>query len=193
MIAEKTLADLGWPTLVDHWAKRCATKRGAAAVGHLFDDVAAARERTQEISEARGLVARGEPLPLGNIADIATAIERVRKSAALEAAELVAVATTGRALARVRSHLRTHAEVAPKLAARGAQLADLGHVFHPHDQADIPEPPEIGRAGAHLPERPRGVPRLRHDDGLIVLHIIPDPDLSPDRAASGIDPLTLRD
>jgi DNA mismatch repair protein MutS2 len=131
VIAEKTLADLGWPMLVDHWAKRCATKRGAAAVGRLFDDVAAARERTQEISEARGLVARGQPLPLGNIADIANAIERVRKSASLEAAELVAVATTGRALARVRSHLRTHAEVAPKLAARGAQLADLGHVFHP--------------------------------------------------------------
>ncbi|HEX7841163.1 MAG TPA: hypothetical protein VF469_26980, partial [Kofleriaceae bacterium] len=31
-IAGKTLDDLGWPTYVDHWAKRCATARGAAAV-----------------------------------------------------------------------------------------------------------------------------------------------------------------
>jgi DNA mismatch repair protein MutS2 len=127
----KTLEDLGWSTLVDHWAKRCATKRGAAAVGVLLDDVAVARERAAEISEARGLASRGESLPLGGIADIAGPIERVRKAAALDAPELVAVATTGRALARLRTHLRTHAEIAPKLAARGAALADLGHVFHP--------------------------------------------------------------
>jgi DNA mismatch repair protein MutS2 len=131
VIAPKTLEDLGWPTLVDHWAKRCATKRGAAAAGVLLDDLAIARERAAEISEARGLASRGEPLPLGGIADIAGPIERVRKAAALDAPELVAVATTGRALARLRSHLRTHAEVAPRLAARGAALADLGHVFHP--------------------------------------------------------------
>jgi DNA mismatch repair protein MutS2 len=130
-LSPKTLQDLGWPTLVEHWAKRCATKRGAAAAGALLADIAAARERAAEISEARGLAARGEPLPLGGIADIASAVERVRKAASLDAAELVAVATTGRALARLRSHLRTHAEIAPKLAARGAALADLGHVFHP--------------------------------------------------------------
>mgnify|MGYP000211825860 CR=1 FL=1 len=32
MIAQRTLDDLGWPAFVDHWAKRCATTRGAAAV-----------------------------------------------------------------------------------------------------------------------------------------------------------------
>src|SRR6185312_2182362 len=48
-----------------------------------------------------------------------------------DAPELVAVATTGRALARLRTHLREHAEIAPKLAVRGQALADLGHVFHP--------------------------------------------------------------
>ncbi len=133
MIAPKTLSDLAWPTLVDHWAKRCATKRGEASVraGVLFDDVAAARERASEITEARGLIARGEPMPLGGILDIAGPIERVRKAAALEAAELVAVAGTGRSFARLRTHLRTHGEVAPKLRARAEQLADLGHVFHP--------------------------------------------------------------
>jgi len=132
-LSPKTLEDLGWPQLVDHWAKRCATKRGEASVraGALFDEISAARERTAEVTEARGLVARGEPMPLGGILDIAVAIERVKKAAALEAAELVAVAGTGRSLARLRTHLRAHAEVAPKLAVRAAALADLGHVFHP--------------------------------------------------------------
>src|SRR5687768_2898109 len=133
MIALKTLDDLGWPTLVDHWAKRCATTRGAAAIraGQLLDAIDAARERASEISEARGLYVRDARLPLGGISDIAASIDRVRKAAALDAPELVAVATTGKALARLRTHLREHADVAPKLAARGAAIADLGHVFHP--------------------------------------------------------------
>jgi DNA mismatch repair protein MutS2 len=133
MIAAKTLEDLGWPTLVDHWAKRCATARGEAAVrgNPLFDSIDAARERAAEIREARDLASRDAALPLGGISNIAPAIERVRKAAALDAPELVAVATTGKSLARLRTHLREHADVAPKLAARGTALADLGHVFHP--------------------------------------------------------------
>ncbi|MGE5185969.1 MAG: endonuclease MutS2, partial [Acidobacteriota bacterium] len=133
MIAAKTLDDLGWPTLVDHWAKRCATSRGEAAVRGdvLLDSIDAARERAAEITEARGLRARDAALPLGGIVDVASAIERVRKAAALDAPELVAVATTGRALARLRVHQRERAELAPKLALRGERIADLGHVFHP--------------------------------------------------------------
>src|ERR1700691_2330315 len=133
MIAAKTLDDLGWPTFVEHWAKRCATRRGEAAVRGpvLLDDADAARARAAEIREARDLRSRDAALPIGGIADIATAIERVRKAAALDAPDLVAVATTGRALARVRSHLRQHAALVPRLAARGEQIADLGHVFHP--------------------------------------------------------------
>ncbi|HEY5926855.1 MAG TPA: Smr/MutS family protein [Kofleriaceae bacterium] len=132
-MAPKTLEDLGWPTLVDHWAKRCATKRGEAVVraNALFDAADAARERTKEISEARDLAAQDAALPLGGISDIADAIARVRKAAALDAPELVAVATTGKSLARLRIHLREHADSAPRLAARGTAIADLGHVFHP--------------------------------------------------------------
>jgi DNA mismatch repair protein MutS2 len=133
VISPKTLDDLGWPTLIDHWAKRCATRRGEASVraGVLLDAIDDARARAAEVSEARGLRARDAALPLGGILDIAAAIERVRKAAALDAPELVAVASTGQALARLRTHLRGRAEVAPKLAARGAAIADLGHVFHP--------------------------------------------------------------
>lgn len=133
MIAQKTLDDLGWPTLVDHWAKRCATKRGEARVraSQLLDSVAEARARAAEISEARVLAASDAAVPLGGISEIAGAIDRVRKSAALEAAELVAVATTGRAMTRLRAHLREHAELAPRLAAHAQRIADLGHVYHP--------------------------------------------------------------
>jgi len=133
VIAAKTLEDLGWPTLVDHWAKRCATRRGEASVraSQLLDDVAVARVRASEITEARGLATRGAALPLGSISDIASAIDRVKKSAALDAAELVAVATTGRALSRLRTHLREKSEVAPRLAARAEAIHDLGHVYHP--------------------------------------------------------------
>jgi DNA mismatch repair protein MutS2 len=133
VIAQKTLDDLGWPTLIDHWAKRCATKRGEAAVraNVLFDSIEAARERAQAISEARDLAARDAALPLGGISEIQSSIERVRKAAALDAAELVAVATTGKAFARLRVHLREHADSAPRLAAIGDVIADLGHVFHP--------------------------------------------------------------
>src|SRR5262245_57084965 len=140
-IAPQTLGDLGWPTLVDHWAKRCATSRGEAVVrrSELFATLEAARERTLEISEARALLVRDARLPLGGISDIAASIERVRKSAALDAPELVAVATTGKSLARLRAHLREHAEVCPKLAARGAVIADLGHVFHPILEAFDPD------------------------------------------------------
>jgi len=133
MIAAKTLDDLGWPTLVDHWARRCATVRGAARVraAQLLPTLEEARVRALEISEARNLASRDLRVPLGSIAEIAAAIARARKAAALDAPELVAVATTGRSLARLRNHHREHAEHAPLLAARAEQMADLGHVYHP--------------------------------------------------------------
>ena len=140
-IAAKTLDDLGWPTYVGHWVKRCATVRGAAAVRGfaMFDAAEPARGRTREVTEARGLAARDARLPLGGISDIAGAIGRVRKAAALEAAELVAVASTGQALGRLRLHLREHAAVAPRLAARGEAIADLGHVYLPILEAFDPD------------------------------------------------------
>lgn len=133
MTADKTREDLGWPTLVDHWANRCATTRGATAVraNVLFDAIDDARARATEIKEARDLASRDAALPLGGISDIESSIARVRKAAALDAPELVAVANTGKSLARLRAHLREHKEVAPRLASRGEPIADLGHVFHP--------------------------------------------------------------
>jgi len=140
-ISPKTLADLGWAQLIEHWADRCATARGAAVVraSIFFDDAAAARTRIAEVGEARHLASLGEPLPMGGIEDVAEAISRVRKAAALDAAELLAVARTGASLARLRQHLRRHADAVPGLASRLADLADLGHVFHPILEAFDPD------------------------------------------------------
>ncbi len=140
-IAPRTLDDLGWPELVRHWTARAATARGAAAIARhgFFDQAELARVRSAEIAEARLLAVTDAALPLGGIEDVAAAIARVAKAAALDAGELVACARTGQSLTRLRSHLRSHAERAPRLAERGAQLADLGHVFHPILEAFGPD------------------------------------------------------
>jgi DNA mismatch repair protein MutS2 len=156
--------DLGWPSLVDHWAKRCATRRGEAAVRGeiLLPAIDGARTRAAEIREARTLASLDHRLPLGHIADIAGAIDRVKKSAALDAAELVAVAATGRAFERLRVHLREHAAHAPRLAASGARLADLGHVFHPILDAFDPEGRLVDHASDDLGPLRKAAATIKH-------------------------------
>ena len=135
------MTDLGWPTLIDHWASRCATRRGELAVRAvaLFEDPAAARDRAAEITEARRLLGAEQALPVAGIDPILDSIERVRKAAALDAPELVSVARTGRAISRLRAHLKTHAETSPRLWQHGSGLADLGHVYLPILEAFDPE------------------------------------------------------
>ncbi len=125
--------ELGWPRVVEAWTTRCASARGVALITDrvLCSTLDEARARAAEVSEARRLASLGSPLPLGGIDDIASAIERVRKAAALDAPELRAVAGTARAMARLRQHLAGHVDEVPRLAALGAGLADLGHVYHP--------------------------------------------------------------
>ena len=159
---DRTFEDLGWPTLVEHWATRCATTRGVAAVraAGLFAEPAEARARIALVSEARHVASLAAPLPMAGILDIAAAVARTRKAAALDATELVAVARTGAALARVRAHLRTHAAVAPGLAAIGADIADLGHVYHPILEAFGPDGRLVDHASPALGPLRRAVTSL---------------------------------
>jgi DNA mismatch repair protein MutS2 len=162
-ISPKVLDDLGWPALIDHWVRRCATARGAAHVraAALLPTAADARARAAEIAEARALAARDAALPLGGITDVASAVARVRKAAALEAPELVAVATTGRALARLRAHLRDRRDAAPRLATRADAIADLGHVYHPILEAFDPEGRLVDHASDALGPLRRALAALR--------------------------------
>ncbi|MCB9573659.1 MAG: endonuclease MutS2 [Kofleriaceae bacterium] len=180
-IAATTLADLGWPQLVEHWAARCASTRGAAAVrGHVFyDDAAEARTRIAEVAEARDLAARDAALPLGGIEDVAGAIERVRKAAALDAPELLAVAGTARAVTRLRAHLRQHAEIAPRLAGLGAELADLGHLFHPILEAFDPDGRLVDHASDALGPLRRALAGIRGQLDKRMDTLVGDPRFAP--------------
>jgi DNA mismatch repair protein MutS2 len=163
LIDAKTLEDLGWPQLVEQWAQRCATVRGAAAVRGvaLFDDPAAAERRILEVGEARHLVGIDAALPLGGIDDVAEAVARAEKGGLLEAAELISVAATGRGLSRLRQHLRQHAEAVPTLAELGGDLEDLAHVFHPILESFDPEGRLVDHASDALGPLRRAVAGIR--------------------------------
>ena len=178
---DRTLDDLGWPALVEHWASRCATTRGAAAVraAGLFVEPAAARTRVALISEARHLASLAAALPLAGVEDVIAAIARTRKAAALDAAELVAVARTGAALHRVRSHLRKHAEAAPALAAIAADLADLGHVFHPILEAFGPDGRLVDHASPRLGSLRKAVSALTGQLDRRMEELVKDPRYAP--------------
>src|SRR5262249_57968262 len=83
------------------------------------------------------------------------------RAAAPEAAELVGVASTGQALGRLRGHLREHAEVAPRLAVRGAAIADLGHVYLPILEAFDPDGRLVDHASDALGPLRRALAAIR--------------------------------
>ncbi len=180
-IPDKTLADLGWPLLIEHWAGRCATTRGATWVrGPVFyDQPDQARARVVEIGEARHLASLAATLPMGGILDVVAAIARVRKGAALDAAELVAVARSGQALARLRTHLRKHEEVAPQLGRLAAGIADLGHVFHPILEAFDPDGRLVDHASPELGSLRKAVTALTSQLDRRMEELVNDPRYAP--------------
>jgi DNA mismatch repair protein MutS2 len=131
--SSETLGQLGWDQILDDLARRCRTSPGARRVAAMafLPDPAAARARMAEVAEARGLRAAGVPLSFGGVVDVREAVGRAVKGAVLEPPELVAVGETGRGCDRLRRHLREQRERAPRLAARGEAVPELGHVFHP--------------------------------------------------------------
>lgn len=181
MLDPQTAADLGWPALVEGWAARCATSRGAAAVRavRLHDVAEEARNRVAAVSEARHLASIDAAVPLGGIVEIAPAVARVRKAASLDAAELVAVGHTGRALARLRAHLRKHADAAPRLAAIGADIADLGHVFHPILEAFDADGRLVDHASPDLGSLRRSVAALTAQLDRRMDELVNDPRYAP--------------
>jgi DNA mismatch repair protein MutS2 len=133
VIPSKTLEDLGWGQLVEHLSQRAHTERGAAALRALEFCATAeeARARGVEIHEARRLTAAEAPLAFGGIRNVLEVVLRADKGGILEASELLAVAETAQGCARLRRHVRRHADVAPHLAAIAERIEDLGHVYHP--------------------------------------------------------------
>ncbi|WP_428267675.1 endonuclease MutS2 [Haliangium sp.] len=146
-ISPKTLTDLGWDRLVDHLVRRTHTARGASAAAEIgfFDDPDAARERMDEIDEARRLAELEAAMPFGGIRDVVTAVSRAAKGGVLEPSELIDVATTARGLTRLRKHLDQHQQDAPLLCDRAAVIADFKHLYEPIERSFDPD----GRLADH--------------------------------------------
>jgi DNA mismatch repair protein MutS2 len=109
--------DLEWPRLLEALAERCTSVGGGRLARELsFAATAGERGRVESLHrEACDLLRRGAPLPLGDVPDMAAALERLRAGSVLDASEL---RSFGRLLedARVlRRFLAAHAAVAPTL------------------------------------------------------------------------------
>ena len=136
-IDDKTRADLGWQQLLDGLAARCHTDRGARAAQaiELSIDVGFVRARLSEITEARDLHDRAEPMPFGRITDVEEALERASKGGHLDGPSLRAIAAVAVAGRILRKHLTTRAVRAPRLAGRASVLHPLDDVSGPIDDS----------------------------------------------------------
>jgi DNA mismatch repair protein MutS2 len=161
-LSAKTRADLGWGVLTAQLVARTRTPRGAAEAARLepLKDIDAARARIEEITEARALHDEGQPLPLDGVRDLEAALLRSQKGGALDGAQLLDVASTARAGARVKRHLLERRR-APRLTGRAALLAALDEVSQPIDDAF--EDGVAGPAGPRLSGRAsHALQGLRH-------------------------------
>ena len=131
MESEKTLLDLGWPVIVEAWAERCRTSRGAAGVRELAPcpSQEAAAERSAEIQEARQLENRAQPMSFGGIQDVRVAVVRAQKGSSLEAEELIAIAESARGYHRLREQLEVQQEAVPRLWKRAESIGEFDQLF----------------------------------------------------------------
>lgn len=132
-IARKTEADLAWRALVQHLVGRCHTLRGAAQAGRIgpLPTVEEALTRQIEISEARGLQDRGEPLAFGGVCDVSEALERSAKGGSLDPDALCDIASTLIGALKLRRHILGRAPELPKLAVHALAIAELPEVTGP--------------------------------------------------------------
>ncbi|HEY7956811.1 MAG TPA: endonuclease MutS2, partial [Polyangia bacterium] len=149
-LPEKTRADLGWDTLLEHLARRARTGRGEKLARALapLPDLDSARARHEEVQEARALRDTGCALPLDGVRDLDDALGRAGKGGALDPQTLRDVGSTLTTGARVRRHLIERASRAPRLLGRAALISDLDDVSGPIGDAFDP-----GDSGARLADR----------------------------------------
>ncbi|MCP4449588.1 MAG: endonuclease MutS2 [Myxococcales bacterium] len=183
MEADKTLADLGWPQIMEAWAYRCRTERGAAAAlaSTPLSGVAAARKRVSETAEARMMEDKAQPMSFGGIADVRVAVVRAEKGSALEGEELVAISNSARGYHRLREQLEVQAEAAPLLWERAEGIEDFVDLYATLQRAFEPGGRLADTASRELGVLRRKVARLQQgleskaksmlDDSHIVEHL----------------------
>jgi DNA mismatch repair protein MutS2 len=163
MPSEKTLLDLGWPVIVEAWASRCRTVRGADAVRGLspFERKRDASHRVAEVSEARQLENRAQPMSFGGIVDVRAPVVRAQKGSSLEAEELVAVADSARGYHGLRGQLEAQQESVPLLWRRAEAIGEFQELFSTLLRAFEPDGRVADQASHTLGGLRRKVARLQ--------------------------------
>lgn len=163
MDSEKTLLDLGWPVIVDAWASRCRTERGAAAVRALgpCETQEASAHRAAEILEARQLENRAQPMSFGGIQDVRAPVVRAQKGSSLEAEELVAIAQSARGYHRLREQLEVQQAALPLLWRRAESIGEFAELFATLFSAFDPDGRVADQASPRLGGLRRKVARLQ--------------------------------
>lgn len=132
-LSRKAALDLGWPALCQHLVMRCHTVRGGRLAAGLFplETPHAAMQRQAEVSEARALQDRGEPLVFAGISDVALALDRSAKGGVLDPGDLVEIGHSLLAASRLRRHILLRGDSLPRLRVHADQLVDLPEVAGP--------------------------------------------------------------
>lgn len=116
---EKTKADLEWSRLLEAVAARCAGPMGQThALGLPFAATRdEARTRLAESREAAGLHRDGEPLPVLDVPDVGTSLERIRVGGVLGPVELRELASMLGSARVLRRFLHARRDKLPTLSA----------------------------------------------------------------------------
>jgi DNA mismatch repair protein MutS2 len=181
LVEEKALTDLGWPALLAALSARTHTSRGAHFVSTLplARTLAEARERSDEIGEARKLRQIAEPMLWGGVHDLRLALQRLDKGGALDGPQLREVAETLRAGAALRRFLLARYEHAPRLAARAEPIAELPDVSGPIDDSFDPSGRLHDHASPALGPLRRKAAELHGELSRTVRGLLEDPNIAP--------------
>ena len=126
-LTSRTLRDLGWDVVLSAAAALAQTSRGAEEIRDLpfLPDEPSIEAHLTEIEEARALLRRDLPLPVGGVEDVRALIERAQKGAVLENHEIVICGRVAQAAASVARFVAGLAEDVPALAHVAKGLVDL--------------------------------------------------------------------
>jgi DNA mismatch repair protein MutS2 len=114
-IPERTLRHLEWPVLEAAWLARCHGQ-GPRRLGMLFAHTPeAARTALGQTREAMQLLAAGEALPLGDLRDISTHLDRLERGGHVDAPALSEVRVTLQQARELRRFLGQRRQSAPEL------------------------------------------------------------------------------
>ena len=110
---------LEWPLLLDRIAGRCTSGAAAAYVRALLpaETLLEARARLDRMRDAVSLFGSGHPLPVRQFPELGELFERVRADGVASGAELWALIGVLGLAQDLRGYAKTHAAVAPALAA----------------------------------------------------------------------------